>query len=157
MSDRRRLNVQLIRLNKEIPLPEYATTGSAAIDLYADIAKDIVLFAGERATIGTGYKLWHSDPAWAGLILPRSGLGSNGLVLKNTVGLIDSDYQGELIIAAWNSNPTGSITIPSYKTGKAFAQYIYVPVAKAHIIEVDSFPETTARADGGFGSTDRCL
>jgi dUTP pyrophosphatase len=149
-----RIDAEIIRLNPDMPLPGYATEGSAAIDLFANIHHDIVLFSGEKVSIGTGLKIWHKDSAWAGLILPRSGAGSNGLVLKNLVGLIDSDYQGELIVTAWNSNDTGSITIPGYKSGKAFAQYVMVPVGRLYFQEVQEFGESTERGAGGFGHTD---
>lgn len=149
-----KINAELIRLNKDMPLPTYATEGSAALDLYANIPHDIVLFPGEKLLIGTGYKIWHKNPAYAGLVLPRSGAGSGGLVLKNIVGLIDSDYQGELLVNVWNNNSSGTITVPTYKSSKAFAQYVMVPVIQMYFEEVESFTEGTVRGAGGFGSTD---
>lgn len=150
-----KLRVELIRTNKNTPLPAYATDGSAAIDLYADIPNDVVILAGEKIEVRTGYKIWLKDRNYAGLILPRSGLGSSGLVVKNLVGLVDADYQGELIVHVWNSNPCGSLTIPGYKSGKAFAQYVIIPVQRMYFEEKEEFSETTGRGASGFGSTSK--
>jgi dUTP pyrophosphatase len=151
-----KLGAQVIRLNPDVnfPLPKYGTDGSAALDLYANIEHDEVLFAGENKKIPTGLKLWHGNPEYAGVILPRSSGGSGGMNLKNLVGLIDSDYQGELIVNVWNNNEVGSITIPSWKRGVAFAQITFVRVAQLVMEEVKEFSEETLRGTGGFGSTD---
>ena len=148
------MKVEIIKLNPEMPDLQYATPGSAALDLYANIEEDRELWPGEVLKIPTGVKI-HLATSWlAGFVLPRSGLGSQGLVLGNLVGLIDSDYQGELIVTAWNRNEEDKVVIPSWRSGKAFAQYLATIVIKLELQEVEEFSNVSLRGEGGFGSTD---
>jgi dUTP pyrophosphatase len=135
------------RLGKEFPLPEYATTGSAGLDLRACLEKELSVKAGETLLIPTGLSLYIGDPALAAMILPRSGLGhKHGIVLGNVVGLIDSDYQGPLQVSCWNRSQEAFTIQP----GDRIAQLVIVPVLQVHFEVVDSFTET-ARGTGGFG------
>ena len=147
------LNVQLkildARLGDSIPLPEYATAGSAAMDLRAAPEAAIELQPGESALIPTGLAIHIDDPGWCALILPRSGLGhKHGLVLGNLTGLIDADYQGPLMISCWNRGRAAFTIAP----GDRIAQMMFVPVARALWRKVDEFAPS-ARGAGGFGST----
>ncbi len=138
------------RVGKSIPLPEYATPGSAAVDLRAVFDdQTLTLDAGETRLIGTGIAIHIADPAYCALILPRSGLGhKHGLVLGNLVGLIDSDYQGELKISCWNrSDSPYTITL-----GERIAQLMIQPVARAVFRPVETFTDSE-RGAGGFGHT----
>lgn len=146
-----KLQVKLLdpRIGKEIPLPEYATSGSAGLDLRACIDQDTVLAPGQTLLIPTGLSIYVEDPGYAAMLLPRSGLGhKHGVVLGNLVGLIDSDYQGQLMVSCWNRSEA-SYTI---KVGERIAQMIIVPVAQVEFDIVTDF-ESTARAAGGFGHT----
>ena len=135
------------RLGTEFPLPQYATPGSAGLDLRALLAQDTVLEPGQTVLIPTGLSIHISDPGLAALVLPRSGLGhKHGIVLGNLVGLIDSDYQGELMVSCWNRGNT-PFTIA---VGERIAQLMLVPVVQAHFDIVESFSETE-RGSGGFG------
>ncbi len=132
-------------------LPAYATAGSAGFDLRAVIDAPLRLAPAQTALISTGLSLYIEDPAYAGLILPRSGLGhKHGIVLGNLVGLIDSDYQGPLMVSAWNRGDSEFVLNPMER----LAQLVIVPVAQVRFDLVDAF-ETTERAEGGFGSTGR--
>lgn len=132
-------------------LPAYATAGSAGFDLRAVIDAPLTLAPGQTELIPTGLSLYIEDPAYAGLILPRSGLGhKHGIVLGNLVGLIDSDYQGPLMVSAWNRGDIDFVLNPMER----LAQLVIVPVAQVRFDLVDAF-ETTERAEGGFGSTGR--
>ena len=140
------------RLGDTIPLPAYATAGSAAMDLRAVFDTDTyTLDAGAGALIGTGLAIHIADPGYCALILPRSGLGhKHGIVLGNLVGLIDSDYQGELKISVWNrSNTPYTIAL-----GERIAQLLIQPVARPALNLVDDFPDSS-RGSGGFGHTGR--
>jgi len=146
-----KLQVKLLdeRLGKEIPLPEYATTGSAGLDLRACTDAPLTLHPGETQLIPTGMAIYIEDPGLAAMILPRSGLGhKHGIVLGNLVGLIDSDYQGQLMVSCWNRGNT-PFTI---ETGERIAQLILVPVVQAEFELVSEF-ESTDRGAGGFGHT----
>ena len=135
------------RLGRDFPLPSYATPGSAGLDLRAMLQEDLVLEPGQTALIPTGLAIHVADPSLAALILPRSGLGhKHGIVLGNLVGLIDSDYQGELMVSCWNRGQTTF----SVSVGERTAQLMLVPVVQAHFDIVDSFTETE-RGAGGFG------
>ncbi|MBM3375604.1 MAG: dUTP diphosphatase [Betaproteobacteria bacterium] len=135
----------------EKAMPAYATPGSAGLDLKAAIDSPLVLAPGQTALIPTGLSIFIADHGYAGLILPRSGLGhKHGIVLGNLVGLIDSDYQGPLMVSAWNRSQT-SFTIDPMER---LAQLVIVPVAQAAFEKVDTF-DATARGEGGFGSTGR--
>lgn len=135
------------RLGRDFPLPSYATPGSAGLDLRAMLQEDLVLEPGQTALIPTGLAIHVADPSLAALILPRSGLGhKHGIVLGNLVGLIDSDYQGELMVSCWNRGQS-TFTV---SVGERIAQLMLVPVVQAHFDIVESFTETE-RGAGGFG------
>ena len=135
------------RLGTKFPLPQYATPGSAGLDLRALLAQDTVLEPGQTVLIPTGLSIHISDPGLAALVLPRSGLGhKHGIVLGNLVGLIDSDYQGELMVSCWNRGTT-TFTIA---VGERIAQLVLVPVVQAQFEIVESFDQSQ-RGAGGFG------
>lgn len=149
-------SVQVKILNPKIgtdpafPLPTRATNGSAGIDLRACIDEPVVIKAGETRLIGTGLSIYIADPNYAGLILPRSGLGhKHGIVLGNLVGLIDADYQGELMVSVWNRSDTDFVLNPAER----MAQYVIVPVVCPTFEIVDEFHEVSGRGVGGFGSS----
>ncbi len=138
------------RLGNEIPLPEYATKGSAGLDLRACLKESIILEPGDTQLIPTGLSIYIEDPQYAALILPRSGLGhKHGIVLGNLTGLIDSDYQGELMVSCWNRGQS-TFTI---EPGERIAQLIIVPVVQAQFELVKDFHQNSARGEGGFGHT----
>lgn len=137
------------RLGKEWPLPSYATAGSAGLDLRACLDEAIEIEPGQTVLVKTGMAIYIHDVNFAGLILPRSGLGhKHGIVLGNLVGLIDSDYQGELMVSVWNRGQTTFCLEP----GERLAQYVLVPVVQAEFEQVEEFEETL-RGVGGFGHT----
>jgi len=139
------------RIGNEIPLPTYATSGSAGLDLRACLDQTLVITAGQTELIPTGIAIHIEDEGLAAMILPRSGLGhKHGIVLGNLVGLIDSDYQGQLFISCWNRGAS-DFTIES---GERIAQLIIVPVVQADFEVVDEF-QCSERAEGGFGHTGR--
>lgn len=139
------------RIGTTFPLPAYATGGSAGLDLRACLDAPLVIHPGETHLLRTGLAIHIADPAFAGLVLPRSGLGhKHGIVLGNLVGLIDSDYQGELMVSCWNRGQEAFTVQP----GERIAQYVLVPVVQAEFRVVDSF-EASARGAGGFGSSGR--
>jgi dUTP pyrophosphatase len=149
----KKIQLKLIdsRLGKEIPLPEYATSGSAGLDLRACLDQAIELKPGETCLIPTGLAIYIDDPHLAAVLLPRSGLGhKHGIVLGNLVGLIDSDYQGQVFISCWNRSDT-PFTIA---VGERIAQMVFVPVAQVDFEQVDEFGESL-RGAGGFGHTGR--
>jgi dUTP pyrophosphatase len=132
-------------------LPAYATQGSAGLDLRACIDAAVDLVPGATTLIATGIAIHISDPGYAALILPRSGLGhKHGIVLGNLVGLIDSDYQGELMVSCWNRSATAFTIAPQER----IAQLIIVPVQQVQFNEVSEFTHSD-RGAGGFGSTGR--
>ena len=137
------------RLGQEWPMPTYATTGSAGLDLRACVEQATQIEPGQTILVKTGLAIYIQDPSFAGLVLPRSGLGhKHGIVLGNLVGLIDSDYQGELMVSVWNRGQTTFTLEP----GERLAQYVLVPVVQAEFDLVNEF-EATARGAGGFGHT----
>jgi dUTP pyrophosphatase len=137
------------RLGKQWPLPHYATQGSAGLDLRAMLDAPLSLDPGATTLIPTGLAIHIADPGLAALILPRSGLGhKHGIVLGNLVGLIDSDYQGELMVSCWNRGNTQFTMEP----GERIAQLVLVPVLQAHLEIVESFDDSQ-RGAGGFGHT----
>lgn len=150
---KRSLQIKILdeRLGKSLPLPEYATPGSAGIDLRACLQEDIELAPGETTLIPTGMAIHLDDPTLAAVLLPRSGLGhKHGIVLGNLVGLIDSDYQGQLMVSCWNRGKEPfKVTI-----GERIAQMVIVPVVQVNFDIVDEF-EASDRGAGGFGSTGR--
>lgn len=139
------------RLGNEIPMPGYATDGSAGIDLRACLESDVILPPGETILIPTGIAIYINDPQLAAVLLPRSGLGhKHGIVLGNLVGLIDSDYQGQVFVSCWNRGQQ-SFTV---KVAERIAQMVFVPVVQADFEVVSEF-EQTQRGAGGFGHTGR--
>jgi len=137
------------RLGNEIPLPEYSTAGSAGMDLRACLDDDLILKPGDTELIPTGIAIYIEDPGLAAVILPRSGLGhKHGIVLGNLVGLIDSDYQGQILVSCWNR---GNIEY-RVEPGERVAQLVLVPVLQAELLVVDEF-EVTDRGSDGFGSS----
>ena len=149
----RKLQLKILdpRLGSEFPLPHYATSGSAGMDLRALLSEPLILPPGETALIPTGLAIHLEDPGLAAVILPRSGLGhKHGIVLGNLVGLIDSDYQGQLYVSCWNRGQT-SFRID---IGDRIAQLVLVPVVRAEFEVVAEF-EGTRRGAGGFGHSGR--
>tara|TARA_R110001599_G_scaffold34796_7_gene111091 strand:- start:82 stop:543 length:462 start_codon:yes stop_codon:yes gene_type:complete len=139
------------RLGQSIPMPEYATEGSAGLDLRACLDENIILKPGETILIPTGLSVYIGNPEWAAMLLPRSGLGhKHGIVLGNLVGLIDSDYQGQLMVSCWNRSDK-DFTI---EIGERIAQMVIVPVVQVGFDIVSEFKESN-RGEGGFGSTGR--
>jgi dUTP pyrophosphatase len=137
------------RIGTEFELPDYATDGSAGMDLRACIDQPLTLAAGQTELIPTGLSIYVQDPALAAVLLPRSGLGhKHGIVLGNLTGLIDSDYQGPLMVSLWNRGQHEFSVHP----GDRIAQMVIVPIVQASFKIVDQFDES-ARAEGGFGHT----
>ena len=137
------------RVGQEFPMPEYATNGSAGMDLRAMLDEDTELLPGETLLIPTGIAIHIANNNLAAVILPRSGLGhKHGIVLGNLVGLIDSDYQGQLFVSCWNRGSTTFVIRP----GERIAQLVFVPIVQANFNIVESF-EQSDRGDGGFGHT----
>ncbi len=135
------------RIGSQFPLPSYATPGSAGMDLRAMLETNLVIQPGETKLIPTGIAIHVADPSLAAVILPRSGLGhKHGIVLGNLVGLIDSDYQGPLMVSCWNRS-TEPFTI---EIGDRLAQLVFVPVVQAQFKLVDEF-DNSERGEGGFG------
>lgn len=150
---KQKLQVRVLddRIGTSIPLPAYATGGSAGLDLRALLDAPLVLEPGATVLVRTGLAIYIEDPAYAGLILPRSGLGhKHGIVLGNLVGLIDSDYQGEIMVSCWNRGQQAFTLNP----GERLAQYVLVPVVQAEFELVAEFA-ATERGAGGFGSSGR--
>ncbi len=139
------------RIGNEYPLPNYATSGSAGMDLRACIDNSMSLEAGETKLIPTGIAIHIADPSIAATILPRSGLGhKHGIVLGNLVGLIDSDYQGQIFISCWNRGQTAFTINP----GDRMAQLVFVPIVQAEFEIVEDF-DSSIRGEGGFGHSGR--
>ncbi|WKE65801.1 dUTP diphosphatase [Gallaecimonas kandeliae] len=139
------------RVGTEFPLPAYATDGSAGLDLRAVIDGPIELAPGETTLVPTGLAIYIADPGLCATILPRSGLGhKHGIVLGNLVGLIDSDYQGQLMVSVWNRGQDAFTVQP----GERIAQLVFLPVVQARFDLVDDFA-ATKRGEGGFGHSGR--
>jgi dUTP pyrophosphatase len=144
-----RVDVRVLDARMKDQLPEYATPGSAGLDLRACLEAPITLEPNAWQLVGTGIAIHLADPGYAALILPRSGLGhKHGIVLGNLVGLIDSDYQGELKVSAWNRSSTAFVLQPMER----LAQLVIVPVVQARFNVVDAFA-ASERGEGGYGST----
>ena len=148
--------VQVKILNPKIgnddkfPLPHRATDGSAGIDLRACIDEPITIKAGDSQLLGTGLAIYIQDPDYVGLIMPRSGLGhKHGIVLGNLTGVIDADYQGELMVSIWNRSQTDYVL----QSGEKMAQYLVVPITRPTFEIVAEFSDISVRGEGGFGST----
>jgi len=145
------IQIKLIdpRLGREFPLPEYATAGAAGMDLRACLEDALVLEPGDAALIPSGFAMHIADPRLAAMLLPRSGLGhKQGLVLGNLVGLIDSDYQGQVMVSCWNRGRHAVTVSP----GDRIAQMVIVPIVQAAFEVVEEF-DATLRGAGGFGHT----
>ena len=143
------IDVKIIDPRLAGQLPAYATPGSAGLDLRACLDAPLTLQANAWQLVPTGIAVWLRDPGYAALILPRSGLGhKHGIVLGNLVGLIDSDYQGQLMVSAWNRSDVAFTLEPMER----LAQLVIVPVVQASFRVVDEFPPTQ-RGEGGYGST----
>jgi len=148
-----RLQLKILdkRLGDTFPLPDYATEGSAGMDLRAMLDAPLELAPGETELIPTGIAIHIADPALAAVILPRSGLGhKHGIVLGNLVGLIDSDYQGQLYVSCWNRGSSGF----RIEIGERIAQLVLIPVVRAVFEKVDEFNDSD-RGAGGFGHSGR--
>jgi dUTP pyrophosphatase len=145
----RRLEVKILDERIRGMLPHYASSGSAGLDLRACVEKELVLDPGESQLVPTGIAIHIGDPGYAAVVLPRSGLGAkSGIVLGNLVGLIDSDYQGPLMVSLWNRGKSGFAIQPLDR----IAQLVVVPVVQVEFEVVDEFA-ASARGAGGFGST----
>jgi dUTP pyrophosphatase len=139
------------RLGDSFPLPAYATDGSAGLDLRAMVEAPLTLNPGDTELLPTGLAIHIGDAGYAGMILPRSGLGhKHGIVLGNLVGLIDSDYQGQLMVSCWNRGNSAFTIEP----GERIAQLVIVPVMQVALTQVDEFDDS-ARGEGGFGHSGR--
>lgn len=137
------------RIGSEFAIPDYATQGSAGLDLRACVHEDTIIAPGETVLIPTGMSIYIADPSLAAVLLPRSGLGhKHGIVLGNLMGLIDSDYQGPLMVSLWNRSRT-EFTV---QAGDRIAQMVFVPIVQAQFEIVKEFTESS-RASGGFGHT----
>ncbi len=152
-SSRPKLQVKILdaRIGGEYPLPQYATEGSAGLDLRACIDAPLVLAPGQTQLLPTGIAIHVADPGFAAVLLPRSGLGhKHGIVLGNLVGLIDSDYQGQVMVSCWNRGQAPFTVEP----GERIAQMIVIPVVQVAFEVVDEF-RASDRGAGGFGSSGR--
>ena len=149
----RRVSLKILdpRLGQELPLPAYATGGSAGVDLRACLDEALTVAPGETHLIPTGLAIHIEDPGIAAVVLPRSGLGHrHGLVLGNLVGLIDSDYQGQVYVSCWNRSRDGYTVQP----GERIAQLVFLPVVQVAFEVVEDFG-LSQRGEGGFGSSGR--
>ena len=147
----RKLQVKVLdpRIGRDYPLPQYATPGSAGVDLRACIDATLTLNPGDTQLIPSGIAIHLDDPGYAAIVLPRSGLGhKHGIVLGNLVGLIDSDYQGQIFVSVWNRGQKSFAIEP----GERIAQLVVVPVAQVEFAVVDEF-KPSERGAGGFGSS----
>jgi dUTP pyrophosphatase len=147
-----RIDVKVLDPRLADQLPQYATPGSAGLDLRACLDQPLTLAANAWQLVPTGLAIHLADPGYAALILPRSGLGhKHGIVLGNLVGLIDSDYQGQLMVSAWNRSDTPFTIEPMER----LAQMVIVPVVQAQFHLVNEFSQASVRGTGGYGSTGR--
>ncbi len=143
------IDIKILDARLRDQLPAYATPGSAGLDLRACLDTPLTLAPNAWQLVSTGMAMYLKDPGYAALILPRSGLGhKHGIVLGNLVGLIDSDYQGQLMVSAWNRSSTAFTIEPMER----LAQLVIVPVVQAQFTVVDEFPPSE-RGEGGYGST----
>lgn len=146
--------IKVIRLtdDERLRIPTQATDGSAGFDLQAVLAEPVKIYAGESLRIGAGFKIWIRDAGIVGLVFPKSGVGGRGFGIKNLTGVIDSDYQGEVAVTLWNTNPEAPIEVHPFMQ---IAQILFVPVMAAVFVEEAGavFTEQTERGEGGWGST----
>ena len=146
------LDIKIIDPRLRMHMPTYATPGSAGLDLRACLDEPLTLQANAWQLVPTGMAIYLRDPAFAAMILPRSGMGhKHGIVLGNLVGLIDSDYQGQLMVSAWNRSDQAFTLEPMER----LAQLVIVPVVQAQFREVSEFAEVSDRGEAGYGSTGR--
>ena len=144
------VDIKVLDARMREQLPQYATPGSAGLDLRACLEEPLTLAPGAWQLVPTGLAMHLRDPGYAAMILPRSGLGhKHGIVLGNLVGLIDSDYQGQLMVSAWNRSPDTYVLQPLER----LAQMVIVPVVQASFNLVEDFESVSARGEGGYGST----
>lgn len=150
-------NFQIIRLTDDsrLVIPSRAAVGSAGFDLQANIEKPIYLQAGLCVKIPTGLKIWIRAEHLVGFIVPKSGKGSAGFGVKNLVGIVDSDYQGEIIVNIWNTNLDEPIVIKPFDQIAQIAQIVFLPFIAAEFTEVRVFETGTERGEGGFGHTEK--
>ena len=145
-----KLDIKILDTRLRDMMPAYATAGSAGLDLRACLDEPLTLAPNAWQLVPTGMAMHLKDPAYAALILPRSGLGhKHGIVLGNLVGLIDSDYQGQLMVSAWNRSEVAFTIEPMER----IAQLVIVPVVQAQFHVVDEFTQASERGEGGYGST----
>lgn len=147
-----KLNAKILdpRLGQEFPLPSPATVGSAGVDLRAMLDQPLTLEPGQRELVPTGLSIHIGDPAWCAMLMPRSGQGhKRGLILGNTIGLIDSDYQGPLMVSLWNRGQSAQ----TIEVGERIAQMVLVPVAIPAFNWVDEYSDESDRGTGGYGSS----
>ena len=147
-----KLNAKILdpRLGRDFPLPEPATAGSAGVDLRAMIDEPLTLAPGERQLLPTGLSIHIADPGWCAMLMPRSGQGhKRGLILGNTIGLIDSDYQGPLMVSLWNRGQEPQ----TVEVGERIAQMVLVPVTLPQFNWVDDYEQESDRGAGGYGSS----
>lgn len=146
-----KIDIKILDTRLQTQLPSYATPGSAGLDLRACIEHPLTVCPGETQLIATGIAIHIEDPSFAAIVLPRSGLGhKHGIVLGNLVGLIDSDYQGQIFVSCWNRGQTEFLLNPLER----IAQLVIIPVVQARFNIVENF-EMSHRGEGGFGSTGR--
>jgi len=146
-----KLEIKILDPRIRHAMPHYASTGAAGLDLRACVDAPLTLEAGDSQLVPSGIAIHIGDPGYAAVVLPRSGLGAkHGIVLGNLVGLIDSDYQGQVLVSVWNRGRTAYTIQPLER----IAQLVVVPVAQVELEVVDEF-ETSSRGGGGFGSTGR--
>ena len=144
------IDIKILDARLHDAMPAYATPGSAGLDLRACLDAPLTLQPNAWQLVPTGMAIYLEDPGYAALILPRSGMGhKHGIVLGNLVGLIDSDYQGQLMVSAWNRSPTAFTMEPMER----IAQLVVVPVVQAQFKIVQEFPAPSIRGEGGYGST----
>lgn len=147
-----RLDVKILDERLRENMPAYATQGSAGLDLRACLSEPLILQAGQWQLLPTGLAIHLADPGYAAMLLPRSGLGhKHGIVLGNLVGLIDSDYQGELMVSLWNRSQQAFTVEPMER----IAQMVIVPVVQAQLHIVSAFEQQSVRGQGAYGSTGR--
>ena len=146
-----KIDIKILDTRLQTQLPSYATPGSAGLDLRACTEQPLAVQPGETQLIPTGIAIHIADPSYAAVVLPRSGLGhKHGIVLGNLVGLIDSDYQGQIFVSCWNRGQTEFLLNPLER----IAQLVIIPVVQARFNIVENF-EVSHRGEGGFGSTGR--
>lgn len=134
--------------------PLWGSAMAAGLDLFACLDEPLILAPGDAPVlVSSGIAIRIGDPGWCALIAPRSGLGHRGLVLGNTVGIIDADYEGPCLVSAWNRNPAGSGRAITIAPGDRLAQMLFVPIVRPKFTIVDEFPAASVRGTGGFGST----